>query len=375
MKTSKILIDSQVKAAKAKDKPYKLSDSGRLYLLVTTAGSKYWKWNYRLDDRDCTYTVGEYPDVGLHKARELRDAAKKLVAEGIHPLDHKKEILRQRKVDAAATFWGLTEQWIALKKPSWSPATSKQVESFMGRYVRDGELGSRPIKKITKADIVGLVRGVAQRSSTSNGERKADGSPIVAKNLWQWCSAVIRNAVLTGHIEINPVYGLKPSEVVTNIPDTKNNRALSPDEIRDLLKVLQEYRFGTRAVRIAIELLMLTFVRTGELRMATWGEFSLDAGLWTIPAARMKVKKTGDHLVPLSKQAIGLLRELKGINGTPLEKPQNDWLFPNCRRPDDCMSATTINRALERMGFNGKGTIGFAAHGFRGTASTQLSPS
>lgn len=372
MATGKILTDSVVRAAKPKDKPYKLSDTGRLYLLVTTAGSKYWKWNYRLDGKDCTYTIGEYRDVGLHKARQLRNEVAKLVDEGIHPLEHEKEIQRQRKVDAAATFWGVTEEWIALKKPTWSPATLKQVESFMGRYIRDGDLGSRPIKKITKSDIVGLVRGVAQRTSKLKEERKADGSPIIAKNLWQWCSAVIRNAVLTGYIEISPVYGLKPSEVVTNLPSTKNNRALSRDEIRDLHKALKEYQHGTRAVRIAIELLMLTFVRTGELRMATWGEFSLDTGLWTIPAARMKVKKAGDHLVPLSRQAIELLRELKKINGTPVEIPKNEWLFPNSRRPDDCMSATTINRSLERMGFNGKGTIGFAAHGFRGTASTQL---
>lgn len=371
-KPPKPLNDSFVKSVKPKDKPTKYGDFGRLYLLVSTAGSKYWKWNYRLDGKDCTYTIGEYPDVGLQKARWRRDEVARLVDQGIHPIDHDKEIRRQRKVDAAATFWGVTEQWIALKKPTWSPATLRQVETFMGRYVRDGELGSRPIKKITKADIVSLVRGVAQRSSKLKEERKADGSPVLAKNLWQWCSAVIRNAVLMGYIEFNPVYGLKPSEVVTNIPETKNNRALSPDEIRDLLKVLKEYQYGTRAVRIAIELLMLTFVRTGELRMATWGEFSLDTGFWTIPATRMKVKKTGDHLVPLSKQAIQLLRELKRINGTPLVKPKNDWLFPNARRPDDCMSATTINRSLERMGFNGKGTIGFAAHGFRGTASTQL---
>ena len=372
MSPRKRLYASTIDAAGPKGKPYKLTDERRLYLLVTIVGSKYWKWNYRLDGRDCTYAIGEYPEVGLYKARQLRDEAARLVADGIHPLDHKKEIQRQRKLDAAVTFWGVTEEWIALKKPQWSTATVRQVESFMGRYVRDGELGSRPIKKITKPDIVRLVRGVAQRSSKSNGERKASGSPIIAKNLWQWCSAVIRNAVLTGYLEINPVYGLKPSEVVTNIPVTKNNRALSPEELRALLKVLKEYRHGTRAVRIAIELLMLTFVRTGELRMATWDEFSLDAGLWTIPAARMKVKNAGDHLVPLSRQAIELLRELKAINGATLQKPTKDWLFPNSRRPDDCMTATTINRALERMGFNGKGTIGFAAHGFRGTASTHL---
>ncbi len=371
MVTSKILTDSAVKAAKPKSKPYKLSDTGRLYLLVTTAGSKYWKWNYRLDDKDCTYTLGTYPDVGPQKARQLRDAAKKLVEEGIHPLEHKKEILRQRKQESATTFWGVTEEWIAFKKPLWSPNYIKNVESFMGRYVRNGELGSLPINKITSSDIVSLVRGVAQRSSKADDERKSGGAPTIAINLRQWCSAVFRFAIVSGRLATNPIGEIQLKDVVTR-PKVKNNRPLKPDEIRDLLKVLAEYKFGTRAVRIAIELLLLTFVRTGELRMATWNEFSLDEQLWVIPAARMKVKDAGDHVVPLSRQVVALLRELKKYRGQCLKQPGLDWVFPNARRPDACMSATTINRALERMGFNGKDSIGFAAHGFRGTASTLL---
>ena len=371
MATSKILTDSAVKAAKPKEKPYKLSDTGRLYLLVSTAGSKYWKWNYRLDEKDCTYTLGEYPDVGLQKARELRDAARKIVAEGIHPADHKKERIRQRKLEAATTFWGVTEEWINFKKPLWSPYYLKQVENFMGRYVRDGELGSIPIGKITSADIVSLVRGVAQRKATVGDERKSGGAPSVAINLRQWCSAVFRFAIVSGKLAVNPIGEIQLKDVVTR-PRVKNNRPLKPEEIRDLLKVLKEYKFGTRAVRIAVELLLLTFVRTGELRMATWDEFDLKAGLWTIPAIRMKVKDAGDHVVPLSRQVIALLRELLQMRGQHQTKQKPDWVFPNFRRPEACMSATTVNRALERMGFNGKDSIGFAAHGFRGTASTLL---
>lgn len=370
--TGKILTDSAVKAAKPKDKPYKLSDTARLYLLVTIAGSKYWKWNYRLDKKDCTYTLGEYPDVSLHKARELRDAARKIVEEGIHPADHKKELLRQRKLESATTFWGVTEEWIAFKKPRWSPYYLKQVESFMGRYVRDSDLGICPIGKITSADIVSMVRGVAQRQTKGDGERKSGGAPSIAINLRQWCSAVFRFAIVSGKLAGNPIGEIQLKDVVTR-PRVKNNRPLKPEEIRDLLKVLKEYKFGTRAVRVAVELLLLTFVRTGELRMATWGEFDLKAGLWVIPAHRMKIKDAGNHVVPLSRQVIALLRELLEMRGQHLTKPKPDWVFPNFRRTEACMSATTVNRSLERMGFNGKDSdIGFAAHGFRGTASTLL---
>lgn len=372
MATSKILTDSAVKAAKPKDKPYKLSDTARLYLLVTTAGSKYWKWNYRLDEKDCTYTLGEYPDISLYKARELRDAARKIVDEGIHPADHKKELLRQRKLESATTFWGVAEEWIAFKKPLWSPYYLKQVENFMGRYVRDSDLGGRPIGKITSTDIVSMVRGVAQRKTKAVGERKSGGAPTVAINLRQWSSAVFRFAIVSGKLAVNPIGEIQLKDVVTR-PRVKNNRPLKPEEIRDLLKVLKEYKFGTRAVRVAVELLLLTFVRTGELRMATWDEFDLKAGLWTIPAHRMKIKDAGDHVVPLSRQVIALLRELQGMRGQYLTKPKPDWVFPNFRRTEACMSATTVNRSLERMGFNGKdSSIGFAAHGFRGTASTLL---
>lgn len=137
MKTYKVLTDSVIKASKAKEKPYKLSDSGRLYVLVSATGSKHWKWNYRLDGKDCTYTLGEYPDVGLAKARELRDSARKLVDQGVHPLQHKKDVLSQQAKELATTFWGVSKEWIQLKTPSWSAYYAQQVNTVMCRYVRD----------------------------------------------------------------------------------------------------------------------------------------------------------------------------------------------------------------------------------------------
>lgn len=369
MKVAKVLTDTAIKAAKPEDKPYKLYDMGRLYLLVSVAGSKYWKWNYRLDGKDCTYTIGEYPGIGLAKARSLRDDAKKLVDQGIHPLDHKKELRFRQKSEVATTFWSVAKEWIEIKTPSWSPYYAKQVKTFMERYVGDADIGTRPIKNITARDVFELVRGVAQRTSKSKDERKSGGAPTLAINLRQWCSAVFRHAIVSGRATHNPVEDLKAGDVVVR-PPVKNNRALCPTEISVLLGALRSYR-GTRSTQIAVELLLLTFVRTGELRLATWNEFDLKRAVWTIPARRMKIKANGDHVVPLSRQSVSLLEELRKVNSYPTNVV-SQLLFPNRVQPDTCISATTINRALEYMKLNGKGTIGFSAHGFRGTASTLL---
>lgn len=368
MKSTKTLTHTAISGAKPKDKPYKLSDTDRLYVLVTVAGKKYWKWNYRLDGNDCTYTLGTFPDVGLSEAREWRMAAEKLVQQGIHPADYDEDQRLKAKAEKAATFWSVAEEWISANKINWSPYYLKQVETFMRRYVRDTALGERPVRQITTTEIYELVTGVAKRSELKCGERKATGSPTLAILLRQWCGAVFRLAIVSGRAERNPVFDLKASDVIVR-PKVKNNRALSAPELGQFLKALKAFT-GQRTTGIAIELLMLTFVRTTELRAATWGEFDLGNSVWTIPASRMKIKNAGDHVVPLSSQAVILLRELREIVGTPKVGPR--WLFPNYRRESDCMTATTINRALERMGFNGKNSIGFSGHGFRGTASTLL---
>jgi integrase len=368
MKNSKVLTHSAILAAKPKPKPYKLSDTDRLYVLVTVGGKKYWKWNFRLDGKDSTYTFGTFPDVGLAEARERRIAAEKLVQNGIHPSDYDEDQRLKAKVEKAATFWNVTDEWIGTTKAKWTARYLAQVEKTMQRYIRDSPLGKRPIRQISTAEIYELVTGVAKRTELQSGERKVAGAPALASMLRQWCAAVFRLAVVSGRADRNPVSDLKASDVIIR-PKAKNNRALSAPELRSFLAVLKMFS-GQRTTGIAIELLMLTFVRTTELRAATWDEFDFENGVWTIPASRMKIKYSGDHVVPLAAQSMTLLRELKMIVGTSIERPP--WLFPNIRRDMDCMTATTINRALERMGYNGRDTIGFSGHGFRGTASTLL---
>lgn len=368
MKPYKTLTDSYIKAAKPKDKPYKIAETARLYLLVSTAGSKRWKWNYRLDGKDCTYSIGEYPKVGLAKAKELRDKAIEIVDQGLHPLQHKKIQQAKKKHEMETTFWGIAEEWMEHKKSSWSPSYAKQVELTVSRYIKGGKIGQLPIKQITAADIFELITGVAKRDIRKGVERR-DKAPTLAILLRQWCSGIFRHAIVSGRADSNPVAALNAADMVT-LPKVKHNRALNQDELRSLLKSLDGFG-GMRSTSIAIELLMLTFVRTGELIQAEWHEFDLDKKVWVIPAIRMKIKDAGDHLVPLSLQVVALLKELKKVSAKSKHgSPQ--WLFPNIRSADKCMSPTTINRALERMGFNGKDTIGFSAHGFRGTASTML---
>jgi integrase len=374
---AKALNDSVIKAAKPRSTPYKLSDLERLYVLVSTAGSKTWKWSYRLPKRneatgkikvcDCTYTLGRYPEIALTKARDLRSAAEKLVRAGIHPADHDEAQKQKRADNQALTFWLVADEWIKKTQAKWSDSYARQVRVTMERYVKDGSLGNKPLRDVTAVDIYELVDSVACRKVIKEDERRS-GAPTLAIMLRQWCSGVFRFGIMTGRCTENPAAQIKASEAVTR-PAIKHNVALKSEQITKLQTAVRNYK-GTRAVVIAIELLMLTFVRTGELRLATWDEFDLDKALWVVPAARMKVKKHGDHVIPLSKQAVALLRELKLINPPPTKGIQR--LFPNTRRPDDYMTATTINRALERLGFAGKGTLGFTAHGTRGTASTHL---
>lgn len=368
MKTTKTLTHSAILSAKPEGKPYKLSDTDRLYVLVSVAGKKYWKWNFRLDGKDCTYTIGTFPAIGLADAREQRMACEKLVKQGIHPADYDDDQRLKAKAEKAATFWSVADEWINANRIKWSRDYIAQVETVMRRYIRDTSLGKRPVRQISTGEIYDLVTSVAKRTQLQGDERKATGAPTVAIMLRQWCGAVFRLAVVSGRADRNPVADLKASDVIVR-PKVKNNRALSVQELRIFLQALKAFS-GQRTTGIAIELLMLTFVRTTELRAATWNEFDLNGAIWTIPAVRMKIKNSGDHVVPLSTQAVMLLRELQEVVGMPKEGAC--WLFPNYRRDSDCMTATTINRALERMGFNGKNTIGFSGHGFRGTASTLL---
>jgi integrase len=344
MKTK--LTDVQARNAKSGDKPRKLTDGGGLYLDIRPTGKKVWRYRYRLEGKENIFTLGEYPCVGLEAARgELREA-RALVKQGVHPIRDREVKERKRKAEARSTFEAVAKEWADQKRANWSPYYAKQFDSHMGRDVFP-VIGAIPIREVTADQLLSLLREVYGR-----------GAETVALLERQWCSAIFRYAVATLRADYDPAAALKGA---FTRPKVRHKQPLGRDEIAPLLASLQAYG-GYRTTVIALELLLLTFVRPGELRAAEWSEFELEAEqpIWRIPAERMKMREP--HLVPLSSQAALLLKELATLTGG------QRWLFPNLRRPRTCMTITTLNRALERMGYGGR----FSAHGFRATASTLL---
>jgi len=338
------LTDAKIRNSKPALKPSKLADAHGLYLEVKPNGSKLWRYRYRIDGKENVFAIGGYPTISLLDARTQRDEARNLVKQGINPAHNRKLKIDGQIVKNQITFKVITKEWIDKKKEGWSPYYLKQVENFMEADVFPF-IGNLPIKLVSAAHLLGVLQRIEKR-----------GAETVALLVRQWSSAVFRYAVSTLRAEYDPAVALKGA---IHRPKVVHNKPLPEREIPAFLKSLEEYG-GYRTTYLAMRLLMLTFVRTKELRASVWSEFDLDTKEWRIPAERMKMREL--HIVPLSKQALELLNELKALTGG------QHWLFPNYRRPSECMTGTTLNRVIERMGYQGK----FSAHGFRSTASTIL---
>lgn len=340
-----MLTDIEIRKAKPEAKARKLRDGGGLYLDVRPTGSKFWRYRYRLGGAEQTYTIGEYPGVSLQGARSERDRARGQIRQGVHP-GHERARTRSNLIaENANTFETIAKEWIQGRKAHWSAYYLKQVESYLAGDVYP-KIGRRPIRSINSADVLDVLNAVAGR-----------GAEAAAINMRQWISAIFRFAVATLRAENDPAAPLRGA---IRRPPIQNASPKDQGQICDFLKRLRAYG-GNRTTAIALELLLILFVRTVELRTAPWSEFDLKRGLWAIPGSRMKRRRT--HLVPLPEQAVRLLQELQEITGAGVH------LFPNMRRPKDVMSATTVNRALEHMGYP---SGFFTGHDFRATASTRL---
>jgi integrase len=345
------LTDAKIRNTRPGAKPIKLTDGSGLYLEVRPNGTKLWRYRYRIAGKENLFAAGAYPALGLAEARALRAEARQLVKHGIHPAHNRQTARLATHAANANSFEAVAREWIEKKKPTWTPYYLRQVERFLTADVFP-HIGPLPIRSVTAAHLLEIVRRVEER-----------GAETVALMVRQWTSAVFRYAVSTLRADTDPAAALKGA---IHRPKTKHAKPLSRDEIADFARALDAYG-GYRTTVIALRLMLLTFVRTNELRTAPWTEIDLDRSEWRIPAQRMKMGEA--HIVPLSRQAVALLRELHTYTGG------RAFLFPNYRNPKTCMTATTLNRALERMGFNGKDSIGFSAHGFRATASTILNES
>lgn len=340
------LTDIKIRNTKPSDKTIKLSDSHGLYLEVKPNGSKHWRYRYRIGGKENVFAIGNYPDIGLADARTERDEARKLVKQGVHPSHNRKLQLISQVSENENTFKLLATEWMesTKTKKKWTPYYAGQVDRGMNSDIFP-YIGGLPIRSITPAHMLEVLERIEKR-----------GAHTVAMLIRQWCSAVFCYAIGRRKADVDPTFVLRGT---IQRPEIRHNRPMSHKEIPAFLKILDDFG-GYPATSIALRLIMLTFVRTKEIRESTWDEFDLDNAQWRIPAERMKMRDT--HIVPLSTQAVALLNALKPLTG------HQKWLFPNMRRPEACMTNTTLNRALERMGYAGK----FSCHGFRSTASTIL---
>ena len=348
------LTNIHIQNAKPRDAVYRLSDGDALWLEVRPTGVKIWRYRYKIAGKGNIYTIGEFAQhkgpghVSLEMARKLRNEARELVKKGIHPTHDRKNKVRDQVRENESTFQSIADEWIARKEKNWTPGTAKQIKHVFKIDIYPA-FGKLPIRAVTPQDVLKLIQAVDKRGANS-----------FALLIRQWVSAVYRFAVATLRANSDPAGSLQGA-IERN--KTKHSKALSKEELKRLLGGLHSYS-GDPATIFGLELILLTFVRTIELRAARWEEIDFARAEWRIPADRMKMREV--HIVPLSRQAQAILKALYVING------HREYLFPNKRDHKRYITATTLNRALERMGFLGEGSIGFSAHGFRSTASTML---
>jgi len=336
------LNDSGIRTAKAGTRAKKLFDGGGLFLLLNPNGTRYWRLKYRTGGKEKLLGLGVYPAVGLKEAREKRDDARKLVAAGIDPSAKR----QADKVARADTFEAIAREWFAKFKPNWVDSHADKVIRRLERDIFPA-LGGKPIATIKPAEILASLRKIEKRGALETAHR-------AQQNVGQ----VFRYAVATGRAERDPSADLRGA-----LPPTKERHHASitdPIKIGELLRAIDGYK-GTPVAQAALKLAPLVFVRPVELRTAEWKEFDLDTGEWQIPAAKMKMGQ--NHIVPLSKQAVAVLRELQP------DTEHSRYVFPSIRSKDRPMSENTVLAALRRLGY---GTDDMTGHGFRSMASTLL---
>lgn len=336
------LSDTALRNLAPAERPYKLADGGGLFLYVTPKGSRLWRWKYRHEGKEKLMSFGAYPAVKLAQARELHRAAKAQLASGTDPMAARKVEQAERNV----TFRVVAGKWFSHWKPG---KTEKHAADVWRRLELDvfPAIGAVPVGALTAAKVRDCVKKIETR-----------GALDIAKRQLQKCSQIMRYAVAHDLVDRNPVADIQPSDILPG-RKKRNYTRIEAKELPQLLADIDGY-VGGEHTRLALQLMVLTFVRTGELIGAKWDEFDLDAARWEVPALRMKMRTP--HIVPLSKQALGVLDRLKAISYG------RHHVFPADTGKPTHMSNNTILYALYRMGYRGRMT----GHGFRGVASTIL---
>ena len=334
----------QIKNAKPAVKPYKLADGGGLYLLINSNGSKYWRLKYRYGGKEKVLALGVYPDVSLALARDERQEAKKHLRDFVDPSKVRKQRKQATISKTVNSFEAVAQEWWQKQVGRWSldhgTKVWRSLESDVLPY-----LGHRPISEITTDEVLAAVRRVEKRQAFD-----------LAGRILQRCSSVFRYAIQTKRTSNNPTADCAGA---LETRKRQHRLALKKSELPAFLKELKNYE-GHPVTRLALTLLTITFVRSGELRFATWDEFDLNNKMWRIPAERMKMGT--EHLVPLCRQAIAVLADLKQYTG------DDKYLFTGERSKLNPISNNTMIYAMYRLGYKSRAT----PHGFRTSASSIL---
>ncbi|MGO1072883.1 tyrosine-type recombinase/integrase [Lysobacter sp. CA199] len=340
------LTDTAIRKAKPGSKPAKLRDGGGLYILINTDGSRWWRWDYRrpVTSKRNTLSLGTYPEVSLADARNRHAEARRQLAAGIDPGEHRKAEKVAGVERAANSFEVVAREWLG--KQTWVEKYRVKIIAWMANDVFP-HIGGRPIAELTAPDFLRVARRIEDRGAIESAHR-----------IMQNCGQVMRYAIATGRPNRNPVADLRGALAS---PVERHHAAITdPRQLGGLLRAIDDYS-GDATTRAAMRLAPLVFVRPGELRQAEWSEIDLDKAEWNIPAHKMKMREP--HLVPLSSQAVEIIRDLQPLTG------HRQFVFPGGRSPKRPLSDNAITAALRRMGFD-KHTM--TAHGFRATARTLL---
>ena len=341
MPKGKPLTDTLIKSLKPKEKPYKVSDSGGLYLTVTPSGSKLWRLDYRFAGKRKTLSLGEYPYISLAEARDRREEAKRDLAHGIDP-GIKKRVQKEALKD---TFGAIALEWSERMRGSWAPGHAEKTKSRLERWLLPW-LKDIPVRQVSAP----LILQCARRA-------EAEGKLETAHRIIQLAGQVIRYAIATGRAEADPTPALRKS--LPPAPEKHFAAPTTPEALAEVLKAIWAYK-GSIVVKAALKVLAYTFVRPGELRNARWEHMDLEGQEW-----RFVASKTGqEHIVPLSRQVVEILEELWPLTGS------TPYVFASLTRKGRPISDMAINRALQTMGFDTRSEI--TGHGFRASARTIL---
>jgi integrase len=338
-----LLSEARIRASRPKDRLYKVFDERGLFLLITPSGGRLWRFRYRLGGVEKLLTLGAYPDVSLKRAREKRDDARKLVADDVDPSAKR----QAEKTAQADTFEAIGTEWLNLQKTKLVAETISILEARLKTYLFP-YLGSRPISAIPVQELLAVLRRIEARGKNETAHRVRS----LASRVWRY-------AVATGRAERDITTDLRGALAPVK---ARNFAAIvDPARVGELLRAIHGYQGHGVVAALALKRAPLVFVRPGELRAAEWSEFDLDGAEWRIPAAKMKMGE--QHIVPLSRQAVAILREVHPLTG------RGRYVFPSLVTRDRPMSENTINAALRRLGYDGNEHTG---HGFRSMASTLL---